>query len=127
MPGQRNTIDSFTYLDGLLLLSAAVPFLYLVFHFNFLSDDSFISFRYSENLVNGYGIRYNLHENPPIEGFSSPLWVLIIALLKIIRIEPELASRVISIASGLALLGLVYLAAGRVMHLDRMKSFISAL
>jgi len=127
VPDQRNTIDSFTYLDGLLILSAAVPFLYLVFHFNFLSDDSFISFRYSENLVNGYGFRYNLHENPPIEGFSSPLWVLVIALLKIIRIEPELASRAISITSGLALLGLVYFAAGRVMRLDRMKSFIGAL
>ena len=37
-------------------------------------DDSFISFRYSLNLAEGYGLTWNRMQ-APVEGFSNPLWV----------------------------------------------------
>lgn len=39
-------------------------------------DDAFISFRYVDNLVHHGVLAYNLGE-PPVEGFSNPLWVLL--------------------------------------------------
>ncbi len=45
----------------------------------FLPDDSFISFRYAENLVQGNGITFNAGE-APVEGYSNFLWVLLMAV-----------------------------------------------
>ena len=46
-------------------------------HYWFLSDDCYISFRYARNLVEGHGLVYNPGER--VEGFSNPLWVLLLA------------------------------------------------
>jgi hypothetical protein len=40
-------------------------------------DDSYISFRYAENLVQGKGLVYNAGER--VEGYTNPLWTLLIA------------------------------------------------
>lgn len=47
-----------------------------------IGDDGFIFFRYADNLVNGYGLVWNPFETP-VEGYSSPLWVLVLALISI--------------------------------------------
>ena len=59
-----------------LLLSIAI-FSGLATYFWFVCDDAFISFRYSDNLANGYGLLYNHSEKPPIEGYSNFLWVIL--------------------------------------------------
>jgi len=41
-------------------------------------DDSYISARYAENFVAGHGLVYNAGE-PPIEGYTDLLWVLMVA------------------------------------------------
>jgi len=41
-------------------------------------DDSFITFRYAENLAGGGGIRWNLQEDP-VEGCTTFLWLIILA------------------------------------------------
>jgi hypothetical protein len=41
-------------------------------------DDSYISFRYAQNLVDGHGLVYNLGER--VESYSGVLWVLLLAL-----------------------------------------------
>ena len=55
-------------------------------------DDSFIFFRYAENLASGYGFAWNIGE-PPVEGQSSFFWLLLLAsLYRTTGIElPELA------------------------------------
>jgi len=55
-------------------------------------DDSFIFFRYAENLASGHGFAWNIGE-PPIEGQSSFLWLSLLAALHLtIGIElPRLA------------------------------------
>ncbi len=56
--------------------------LYLLFRYFWLMDDAFVYFRYADNLiVRGLGLVYNAGEY--VEGFSSPLWMSTIALLRI--------------------------------------------
>ena len=60
-----------------LLSGAAAGYLLLSYKFWWCCDDAFISFRFARNLAEGYGLRYNLGESPPIEGYSNFLWVLV--------------------------------------------------
>lgn len=46
----------------------------------FLPDDSFISFRYAEHLVDGYGLTFNIGE-APVEAYSNFLWIVVCAAL----------------------------------------------
>ena len=50
------------------------------FMMDYIPDDSYISFRYAENLANGHGLRFNLNEQP-VEGYSNLLWILLCAFL----------------------------------------------
>jgi len=45
---------------------------------NYTTDDPFITFRYSENLIHGCGLAFNPGER--IEGFSNPTWLLIMGV-----------------------------------------------
>lgn len=54
---------------------------WFVWQFRWVCDDAFISFRYSRNLVQGFGLRYNPADTP-IEGYSNLLWVLAMAAVK---------------------------------------------
>ena len=85
---------------------AAVPFALLVWRFDFLCDDAYISFRYARHLVEGRGLTFNPGESPPVEGFSNLMWVLWMALVSRLGAPMEVASRVSSFACGLALLAL---------------------
>lgn len=40
-------------------------------------DDAYISYRYAANIAAGLGPVYN-PEDPPVEGFTSPLWILLL-------------------------------------------------
>lgn len=46
----------------------------------FIPDDSYISFRYAENLAAGSGLTFNPGE-PPVEAYSNFLWILVCALV----------------------------------------------
>jgi len=86
-------------------VSAALclPYLALSWRYRFMCDDAYISFRYSRNLANGFGIRFNVTDEP-IEGFSNLLWVLIAAIFEALLLDPTVWMLVISAASGAALL-----------------------
>jgi hypothetical protein len=55
---------------------ALVPYMIMVKAFWWVDEDAFISFRYADNLARGNGLRFNLGEQVPVEGFSNFLWVL---------------------------------------------------
>lgn len=63
-------------------------------------DDDFIAFRYARNLANGDGLTFTPGE-APVEGFSSPLWVLLLAGASKAGISLEWASQSLC-AAGLA-------------------------
>src|SRR5438093_6967987 len=51
----------------------------MLYTVNLVVDDVFISFRYAGNLVSGHGLVFNPGER--VEGFSNPLWTLLLAAL----------------------------------------------
>ena len=56
-----------------------------------LIDDAFIFFRYAGNLVAGHGLVFNPGER--VEGYTSLLWVVLLAGTTWAGIDPEFASR----------------------------------
>ena len=46
----------------------------------FVPDDSYISFRYAENLANGNGLTYN-SDDAPLEGYSNFLWIVVLSTI----------------------------------------------
>jgi hypothetical protein len=81
-----------------------LPFALLVWRFDFVCDDAFISFRYARNLADGFGLTYNVGPEPPVEGYSEFLWVLWLALLESLRLDVTVGARVASVACGVGLL-----------------------
>jgi len=58
-------------------------------------DDAYISFRYSENFVEGNGLVFN--EGEYVEGYSNFLWVLIMSFFMFFGISPILISKILGI------------------------------
>ena len=65
----------------LIYISACLLLLfYAWYHYPYVADDSFISFRYSQRLLEGKGLTWT--DGKPVEGYSNLLWVLLMALLE---------------------------------------------
>lgn len=79
-------------------LAIAACALLLVFHARsflpFMADDSFISLRYSQRLLDGKGLTWTDGER--VEGYSNLTWVLACALLGALGLDLVLAARVVA-------------------------------
>lgn len=62
-------------------------------------DDSFITYRYAENLVHGNGLVYNAGEGKHSEGLVNPLWAVILSLCPLTGIDIRMISRIIGVIS----------------------------
>ncbi len=93
-------------LDLFLLLW--VPHALLVHRLWFLADDAFISFRFARNFALGHGLRYNLGEHVPVEGYSNFLWVMICSVFEFLRLDITVWPPLLSAACGTVLLWLVF-------------------
>jgi arabinofuranosyltransferase len=62
-------------------------------------DDSYITFRYSANLAKYFRICWNITDNPPVEGYSNPLWMILNAFAFSLNINMVLFSKILSILS----------------------------
>ena len=80
----------------------------LVGRFWFVCDDAFISFRYARNWVEGHGLRYNLGDHTPVEGYSNFLWVVVSAVAEWFHANITLVPILVSVACGTLLLYLVF-------------------
>lgn len=61
-------------------------------------DDNFISYIYSRNLAEGHGLRYNIGDIRPTEGFSSLTHVLVVAMGYAFGMDPLVVTRGLSLA-----------------------------
>lgn len=86
---------------GLLLVTLAICFW-------FVCDDAFISFRYARNLAEGHGLRYNLGVDPPVEGYSNFLWVVLGAAIFKFGLPIEIVLPIVSLISAVVLLSGVW-------------------
>jgi hypothetical protein len=72
-----------------------------------VSDDAYISFRYVDRLVDGAGLTFNPGER--VEGFSNPLWVLCLALGRLVtRLGCVDVARLLGLGAALGTLGLMW-------------------
>lgn len=81
---------------ALLLLA----FLVVLLRTAWVCDDAYISFRTAENIVNGYGPRWNVAER--VQAYTNPLWMLVVAAAGAITREFFLTSIFLSVAVSLA-------------------------
>lgn len=89
-----------------LPLLAIAAFIFLVIlQWPYTMDDAYITFRYSANLAAGWGLSFN--QSPPwVEGYTSILWALIMALPHALGQSAVLVSKVLGVTLTLAALGI---------------------
>ena len=90
-----------------LFLSIILFILMLVYVWNFTIDDAFISFRYGEHLVSGLGLVWNIGQ-PPVEGYTNFLWVILIAFYIMLKLNPVISSKIIGLLSVLGIIALFW-------------------
>ena len=93
-PSPHRTAPLWTVAPGL------AAFALLAWRFDWLCDDAYISFRYAAHLAAGEGLRYNLGDAPPVEGYSNFLWVVALAGLRRAGLEMLLGARLLSALCG---------------------------
>jgi hypothetical protein len=64
-------------------------------------DDAYITFRYARHLAEGYGFGAWNHAGEHVEGYSSLLWMLLLAAAARLGIDVRIASKVLGIAAAL--------------------------
>jgi hypothetical protein len=80
-------------LRSLLLGVAAVALVVHSLAYNFVTDDAYISFVYSRNFAEHGELVFNLGQY--VEGYTNFLWTLLLGLGMLVKIPPELSSRVL--------------------------------
>jgi len=89
-----------SWLTAGLVLAAAVG---LAYHCRYLAvpivDDAAISLAYGRTFFSGHGLRITPHSQP-VEGFSNPVWTLLLGLSGPLRREPASYAHVLGIVFG---------------------------
>jgi hypothetical protein len=87
-------IKSFRLIEaGTYLWAAILVIVCLQRNYNFFYDDGFITLRYARHLAEGHGPVWNL-VGAPVEGFTSPLHVLLVSALLAMHLNWLVALRV---------------------------------
>ena len=84
-------------------IAAMGLFAALLGRFWFVCDDAYISFAYADNLARGNGLVWH-PDTAAVEGFSNPLWTLVLALGCWLSLDPTIVAPSLSAACGAALL-----------------------
>ena len=112
---------------SLLALAAicAIALALQIYHFwPYMTDDAYISLRYSQRLIEGHGLTWN--DLPPaVEGYTNLLWVLICAGLGALGMNLETAAHLLGIVTTVA--GIVAVAAQVYRDYPAKLRFLSAL
>lgn len=88
-------------------VGVAVLLAHAVSHLPFISDDAFISLRYSQRLIEGHGLTWT--DGPPVEGYTNFLWVVSCAALGALGLDLVDAARALGlVAMSLALLAVAW-------------------
>jgi len=71
-----------------------------------LFDDTYIYFRYADNIVGGAGAVFNSGER--VEGFTSPFWMMLLVAIRLVTHRLELAALLLSAAAAVCTALLVH-------------------
>lgn len=86
-------------------LNLPLVFLFLLFAAIILTrawvcDDAYITFRTVDNLINGYGLTWNVAER--VQAYTHPLWMIVISAVYVFTREPFWTSMILSLLLSLA-------------------------
>jgi hypothetical protein len=113
----RMRLGAFGQLELATLVLCGVGYLahylwYTVGERNWFIEDAGISFAYARNFIRGHGlVPYVGGER--VEGFSNPLWTLLVALFYAIGVDGWISAKLLGAVLGLATLPVVWLLARR--------------
>jgi hypothetical protein len=130
-PGQRPRFISrlYSFLKskyGLFLLAAGIAIhVIMAYNFNFTQDDSFITFRYAANFIDGHGLVFNIGER--VEGYTNFLWTIFIILARLAGYELVSFSRVFGVIFGGLGIAAAYMLALHVFMKDTFRAGAVAL
>jgi len=102
--GHRAPGDRFSKREAILLMSAAmliVGTLLALLAPRVTLDDAYITYRYAVHLAEGYGLGAWNHAGPHVEGYSSPLWTVLLGGAVRLGIDVRIASKVFGAAAAL--------------------------
>lgn len=122
-PPQRLLANAFSRLQAALpmLSIVALGTIVLVVHAQrylpFFADDSFISMRYAERLLEGKGLTWNDGER--VEGYSNLLWVLALAFVSALGVDMLAAARALGVACFVVCMGAIAFSCGPRSFRDR--------
>jgi len=88
-----------------IITAIILAFLIILVRTAWLCDDAYISFRVTENFVNGHGLVWNAGER--VQAFTHPLWVLILSVLYSFTQEIYFTSIILSILLTLLTVGII--------------------
>ncbi len=97
----------------LFIIGSVILILHAWYYYPFIADDSFISYRYAERLLNGSGLSWN--NGKPVEGYSNLLWILLLAgIEKITHAEWWIIAMVLNLIFSLGTLFLLLVFMNRI-------------
>lgn len=102
---KRTTLPPFASVAIVIVASAA-----LLWHakiFDFICDDTFITLRFSRNLAFYGSPVYNLGDR--VEGYTSPLWMVLVALGMKLGASAEVSVRALGVGSAVGLMASTWL------------------
>ncbi|MBN1306379.1 MAG: hypothetical protein JXA18_00580 [Chitinispirillaceae bacterium] len=88
--------------NKIIMFMMAISAVYIVLAINYLTftvDDSFITYRYADNLARGKGLVYN--EGERVEGTSNFLFTVILAIMRKSGVDLMAAAKVLGILFGM--------------------------
>ena len=104
--------------NNIYLIAFVIILLIFITHSIYLSvvaEDAFISFRYAKNLVNGFGLVWNIGDQP-IEGYTNFLWIMLCSIGLLLNLELTNYAQLLGILSGIITLIYVYKIGKNVLH-----------
>jgi len=90
---------------GMIVVAISVVAYRLWMFGGYLPDDSYITYRFAQHLAEGYGFVWNIG-GEPVEGYTSPLHVVLLAIAFKLGLPFQHAASLINILSALGLIGL---------------------
>ena len=96
----------FDRLDAVVLAAVCLFAIGHVLWFDHTADDAYVSCRYVDSWVRGYGSAFNRGE--PVVGYSNFLWVVVFYPFGLLRFSVHLAASILEIGLAWATLARVY-------------------
>ena len=119
---QKNVKTVDIKIFGFIVLGILAVILYFYSKtFDFLQDDSFITFRYVKNFTEGNGLVFNIGER--VEGYTCFLWVILLSGVKSLGFNFISASQVLGIISSMLTLLFTYLISSKIFPKDKGAAF----